>query len=408
MPKFARRVEFMQATSDVIRYLFESMTDPDTISFGGGAPAREALPVEIVHEIASEVLTREKRGVQALQYGNPSGLPDLRQAVIEVLLGPKGLKAGLENILIVAGGIESLNLVSQVYLEPGDVVLVESPTFVHAVQVFKMFEARCIACATDDHGLLIEDVEARIRQYRPKMVYVIPTFQNPTGRTFSLERRKALAALGSQYDVLILEDDPYCELRYSGEPIPPVKRFDETGNTVYVNSFSKIFSPGSRLGYVFADQAIIRKIYEAKMATNSHTNMVTQILCAEFFNRGLFEPHLKRICEIHRQRRDVMMDCIRTMLPDDTRYVYPDGGLFTWVELSEQIDTAAMLGEAVAQKVAYMPGKEFFVDGRPIRRNCMRISFGGVRPEKIRIGMQRLAAVVASSYKKVSVPRTLS
>jgi 2-aminoadipate transaminase len=403
MAKFARRVAFMQDTADVVRYLFESMTDPATISFGGGAPAREALPVEIVHEIASDVLTREKRGVQALQYGNPMGLPDLRQAVIDRLLAPRGLNARLENIIIVAGGIESLNLACQLYLEPGDVVLVESPTFVHAVQVFQMFEASCIACETDDHGLVIEAVEARIKEYHPKMVYVIPTFQNPSGRTLCLERRKALAALGSRYDVVILEDDPYCEMRYDGEAIPPVKSFDQTGNTVHVNSFSKIFSPGSRLGYVFADEAIIRRLYEAKVATNSHTNMVTQILCAEFFNRGLFEPHLKRICEIHRERRDVMLDCIRTMLPDDTRYVHPDGGLFTWVELPEQIDTTAMLGEAVAQKVAYMPGKEFFVQGQPIRRNCMRVSFGAVTPENIRIGMERLAAVVDSSFKAVQV-----
>ena len=394
MAKFAQRIAYMQETSDVIRYLFESMTDPDTISFGGGAPAKEALPVEIIHDIASQVLTRERRGSQALQYGNPMGIPDLRQAVVDRLLKPKGLEGGLENVIIVAGGIESLNLTCQLYLEPGDVVLVESPTFVHAVQVFKMFRARCIACETDDHGLVIEDVEAKIRQYAPKMVYVIPTFQNPSGRTFSLERRKALAELGSQYDIVILEDDPYCELRYSGESLPPVKYFDQTGNTVYVNSFSKIFSPGSRLGYVFADEGIIRKTYEAKMATNSHTNVVTQILCAEFFNQGFFEPHLKRFCDIHRERRDVMMNCIRTMLPADIKSVYPEGGLFTWVELPEQIDTTGMLNEAVEKKVAYMPGKEFFVEGQPIRDNCMRISFGGVSPEKILIGMERLTNVI--------------
>ncbi|HLO30884.1 MAG TPA: PLP-dependent aminotransferase family protein [Anaerolineales bacterium] len=396
MAKFAERIAYMQATSDVMRYLFESMTDPDTISFGGGAPAKEALPVEIVHDIASQVLTRERRGVQALQYGNPIGIPDLRQAVIDKLLAPKGLQAGLENIIIVAGGIESLNLIGQLYLEPGDVILVESPTFVHAIQVFRMFQARCIACETDDHGLVMEDVEAKIRQYAPKMIYVIPTFQNPSGRTCCLERRRALAELGSQYDILILEDDPYCELRYSGKALPPVKYFDETGNTVYANSFSKIFSPGSRLGYVFADEAIIRKFYEVKVATNSHSNLVTQILCAEFFNQGLFEPHLKRICDIHRERRDVMMNCIKTMLPPDIKSVYPDGGLFTWVELPEQMDTAAMLPEAMAQKVAYMPGKEFFVEGQPVRNNCMRVSFGSVAPEKILVGMERLAKVICS------------
>jgi 2-aminoadipate transaminase len=394
MAKFAARMTYMQETADVVRYLFESMTDPDTISFGGGAPAKEALPVESVHKIASQVLTREKRGSQALQYGNPMGIPDLRQAVIDRLLTPKGLKAGLENVIIVGGGIESLYLTCQLYLEPGDVILVESPTFVHAVQTFKMFQAQCIACETDDNGLVLEDVKSKIEQYAPKMVYVIPTFQNPSGRTMSLERRQALAALGSQYDLVILEDDPYCELRYSGETVPPVKSFDQTGNTVYVNSFSKIFSPGSRLGYIFAEEAIIHKSYEAKVATNSHTSVVPQILCAEFFNQGFFEPHLKRFCDIHRERRDVMMDCIHTMLPAEVKSVYPEGGLFTWVELPENVDTTAMLKEAVAQKVAYMPGKEFFVADHPSRNNSMRISFGGVEPEKIRVGMQRLANVI--------------
>jgi 2-aminoadipate transaminase len=396
MPQFAKRMAYMQSTADVIRHLFETMTDPETISFGGGAPAKEALPVELIHDIANEVLTREKRGIQALQYGNPIGIPDLRQAVIDHLLAPKGLHAELENVMIVAGGMENIHLVCQLYLEPGDVVLVEAPTFVHAIQVFKMFEVRCIACETDDHGLVIEDVESKIKQYSPKMIYAIPTFQNPSGRTMSLERRTALAELGNRHDIVILEDDPYCEMRYSGEALPPIKYFDKTGNTIFANSFSKIFSPGSRLGFVYADRIIIEKLYEAKTGTNSHTNMVTQILCAEFFNRGLFEPHLKKILDIHRERRDVMMNCIRTMLPEEVKSVYPDGGLFTWVELPEQVDTTAMLADAMAKKVSYMPGREFFVEGQPIRNNCMRVSFSAVSPEKIQIGMERLSEVIRS------------
>lgn len=394
MPKFAKRLANMQASADVIRQLFESMTNPETISFGGGAPAREALPVELVHDIACEVLTRDKRGIQALQYGNPIGIPDLRQAVIDRLLAPKGLKAGLENVLIVSGGIESMNLVSQLYLEPGDVVLVEAPTFVQAVQIFQLFEARCIACQTDDNGLVIEDVEAKIKQYSPKMVYIIPTFQNPSGRTTELERRKALAELGSRHDIIILEDDPYSEMRYSGEALPPIKYFDKTNNTIFVNSFSKIFSPGSRLGYVFAEESIIHKIYDVKTATNSHANVVTQIICAEFFNRGLYEPHLKMILDIHRERRDVMMECIKTMLPAEIKSVYPDGGLFTWVQMPQRVNTTSMLQDALAQKVAYVPGREFFVEDKDVHDNCMRISFGGVQPENIRLGMERLAKVI--------------
>lgn len=396
MPKFANRMAYMQSSADVIRYLFEAMTDPDVISFGGGAPAREALPVELVHDIALEVLTRDKRGVQALQYGNPIGIPDLRQAAIDRLLTPKGLKADLDNVMIVSGGMENINLASHLYLEPGDVVLVESPTFVQSVQVFRMFEARCIACETDDNGLAIEDVEAKIKKYSPRMIYVIPTFQNPSGRTTSLERRKAIAELGSRHDIVVLEDDPYCEMRYSGEDIAPIKYFDKTGHTIFAHSFSKIFAPGARLGFVFAEKEIIHKIYEAKTGTNSHTNVVTQILCAEFFNRGLFEPHLKAIRDIHRERRDVMMECIKSMLPAEVKSVYPDGGLFTWVELPEHVDTTSMLEEAKQHKVAYMPGKEFFVEGQPIRNNCMRVSFGGVPPEKIRVGMERLSEVILS------------
>jgi len=394
MPDFARRISNMQASADVIRQLFESMTDPQTISFGGGAPAREALPVEAIQQIASEVLTRDKRGIQALQYGNPIGVPDLRQVVIEQLLRPKGLQAGMENVLIVSGGIESMNLVSQLYLEPGDVVLVEAPTFVQAVQIFQLFEARCVACQTDDDGLVIDDVEAKIKALSPKMIYVIPTFQNPSGRTTSLERRKALAALGSRYDIIILEDDPYSEMRYSGEALPPIKFFDKTGNTLFVNSFSKIFSPGSRLGYIFADESIIRKVYDVKTATNSHASVIAQIICAEFFNRGLFEPHLKKIREIHRERRDVMMDCIHTMFPPEIKSIFPDGGLFTWAQFPERINTTALLQDALAEKVAYVPGREFFVEDKDRHDNCMRISFGGVTPDNIQIGMERLATVI--------------
>ena len=400
MTRFAKRMAYMQSTADVIRYLFESMGDPDTISFAGGAPAREALPVEQIHDIANEVLTREKRGVQALQYGNPIGIPELRQAVVERLLAPKGLKASLDQVITVGGGLEGLNLVCQVFLDPGDVILVESPTFVHAVEVFKMFEARCIACPSDDDGLIIEEVEASIKRYAPKMIYVIPTFQNPSGRTLTVERRKALAELGSRYDVLILEDDPYCELRYSGEALPPIRYFDQTGHTIFANSFSKIFSPGSRLGYVYADESIVCKMYDAKTATNSHTNVVTQILCAEFFNRGLFDDHLKLIRDIHRERRDVMVECVRTELPQGIKYVYPDGGLFVWLELPEHVDTTVLLADALVQKVAYMPGREFFVEGQPIRNNCMRVSFGGSTPDRIRTGMDRLATVIGSRLQR--------
>lgn len=396
MPQFAQRMKDMEKTAEIIRNLFNAMTDPETISFGGGAPAHEGLPVEEVQAIAADVLGRDKRGVEALQYGGPMGLKDLREAVANVLLAPKGVQASPEDILIVNGGLETMNLLCQVYMNPGDVILVESPTFVHCVEIFEMFQAKCIAVETDDFGIVPEDVEAKIKEYHPKFVYVIPTFQNPTGKTLPVDRRKRLAELGSQYDVIILEDDPYRDLRYSGEELPPIKAFDKTGHTVLANSFSKIFSPGSRLGYVYAAPEIIAKLFYAKTATNSHTSTLAQVICAEFFNSGCYEKHLEKICSIHRERRDVMMECMEKYMPAGTKWVYPDGGLFTWVELPGDIDTTALLAEANTHKVAYVAGEGFFTEGGGKGKNCMRISFGNVNPEKIRIGMERLGNLIQS------------
>ena len=228
MPKLARRMYDMEGTATIIRALFNAMGSPDMISFGGGAPASEGLPVEELREICNEVLTRDRRGVEALQYGSVAGVPDLRQAVVDVLLKPKGLDASPDEIAIVNGGLETMNLMCQLYIDPGDVILVESPTFVHCVEIFEMFQARCVAVQCDDKGVVVEDVERKIKELHPKFVYVIPTFQNPTGKTLPADRRKRLAELGSEYDVIILEDDPYQELRYSGEPLRPIKYYDTT------------------------------------------------------------------------------------------------------------------------------------------------------------------------------------
>ena len=249
---------------------------------------------------------------------------------------------------------------------------------------------------TDEDGIVLEDLEEKIRRLHPKMVYVVPTFQNPSGKTLSLERRKRVAELGSQYDVVILEDDPYRDLRYSGEELPPIKSFDRTGHTDLANSFSKIFSPGSRLGYIYAAQDIIQKLLDAKSATNSHAPAISQVLCAEFFKRGYFESHLRRIREIHRERRDVMMECLEKFFPEGTKWVYPDGGLFTWVELPGNINTTELLKEAVAHKVSFVAGEGFFTEGGGKGQNCMRLGFSAVPPEKIRIGMERLGRLIQS------------
>ncbi len=397
MPAFAERMKTMERSASIIRGLFGTMGDPGVISFGGGAPAREALPVDLVREIAKDVIRTESRGVEALQYGGVMGLPDLYKAVADDLLAPKGVIADPANILITSGGIEGINLLCQVFIDPGDIILVESPTFVHCVEIFDMFQARCISVSMDENGMIPEDLEEKIKKYHPKMVYLIPTFHNPTGRTLSLDRREKIAGLGSRYDTIILEDDPYRDIRYSGKDLLPIKAFDKTGHTVLANSFSKIFSPGSRLGYVLASEQITEKLFDAKTATNSHTSMLPQVICAEFFRRGYYPAHHRMICDLYRERRDTMIECIDTFFPRGTKRVFPDGGLFTWAELPGGINTTELLAESLADpevRVAFVAGEGFFVEGNGTGNNCMRISFGSTPPERIRIGVERLGRLI--------------
>ena len=319
----------------------------------------------------------------------------MREAVAEVLLRPKGVAADPEDIMIVNGGIETMNLLCQLFIEPGDVILVESPEFVHSVEIFEMFEAKCVPVKTDDDGICPDAVEEAIQKLHPKFVYVVPTFHNPSGRTLSLKRRKRLAEIGSRYDVIILEDDPYRDIRFSGEELPPIKAFDKTGNTVLANSFSKIFSPGARLGYVLSKPEIIEKLYDIKIATNSQTNTTLQLICAEFFRRGYFDAHLAKIRELYRRRSQVMMECIDRCFPAGTKRTTPEGGLFVWVQLPEGYDTTALLQRAAEYRVSFVPGEGFFVEGGGMGKNCMRLSYGAIPEEKIRIGIERLGRLLA-------------
>lgn len=403
MVNYARRISTMSYTADVVRNLFGAMTDPNIISFGGGAPAKEALPVDILRQLTDEVVVKDKRGVEALQYGPIGGTQDMKEIIVNELLAPKGVKCTTDNVMVVAGGLEGINLICQVYIDPGDVILVESPTFVHTVEIFDMFEAKCVAVDMDDNGICTDDLEAKIQQYHPKMIYVIPTFQNPSGRTLSLERRKQVAELAAKYDVLVLEDDPYRDIRYSGEDLPPIKCFDTTGNVVVANSFSKIFSPGVRLGYVMAEPEVIQHLLEVKSATNSHTSMLPQVLCAEFFKRGYYPEHHKMLCDLYRERRDAMLSSIDEFFPAGTKHSFPDGGLFTWVELPEGINTTELLKESTSDldvMVAFVAGEGFFTEGGGRGRNCMRMSFGSNPPEKIREGVMKLGRLIEKKLNK--------
>ena len=397
MDKYARRIAAMAESAAVVKGIFGALGDPELISLGIGAPAKEALPVDILREISNDVLRTDSRGIEALQYGPTAGVRDLQEVISEMLLAPKGISVSPDRIMVTVGGLEAISLTCELFIEPGDIILVEKPTFIHAVETFEMFEAKCVGVEMDDDGMIMEDLEEKIRKYNPKMIYVIPTFQNPSGRTLSLERRKRVAEIASEYDVLVLEDDPYRDIRYSGVDLPPIRSFDTSGNVILCNSFSKIFSAGSRLGYMVAnDDKMMEHLKDAKSALNSHTSLLPQILCAEFFKRGYYAQHHKMICDLYRERRDVMLECLEKYFPQGTKFTRPDGGLFTWAQLPGDLDTALLLKESVSRpgvKVNYVAGEKSFVDGEPVK-NCMRLSFGAVPPEKIRAAVERLGKML--------------
>lgn len=401
MVKFAERMNTMEGAANAIRDAFAAQGSPGAISLTLGGVAAECLPVDQIRAIVDDVMRFDGQGPEILSYGPVQGVLSLREVIARDLLAPKGVTADAEELLILTGGLEAMNLMCQLYIEPGDVILVESPTFFHSIEIFRMFEATLIPVEMDDEGMIVEDLEQKIREHHPKMVYVIPTFQNPTGITLSLERRKKIAALGSQYDVIILEDDPYRDIRYDGEDLQPIKAFDTTGHTVLANSFSKIVSPGLRIGYIMAAKPIIEKLCDAKSATNSHTSLLPQVICAEFFRQGYFPAHHKNLCDVHRLRRDAMIRGIDEFFPAGTKRTHPQGGLFAWVELPEGYNTRDLLAQSAgdpAINVLFVTGEAFYAEGNGKGSNCMRLSFGATPPDHIREAMERLGLLLGREH----------
>ncbi|MDL2217666.1 PLP-dependent aminotransferase family protein [Christensenellaceae bacterium OttesenSCG-928-M15] len=392
MSKFAKRMDGVSGS--VIREILKLMGDPEIISFGGGNPAKESFPLDTVEEIAHEVL--KQNGANILQYGTTEGYAPLRESFLEYIAGPKGVKAEAKNVLTLTGSTQGLDLVSKIFLDPGDVVLVESPTFLGTLQAFATYQAKCVPVETDDEGVVIEDLEAKIKQYNPKLFYVIPTFQNPTGKTLGVERRKKIAELAAKYDLVVMEDDPYGDLRYRGTAIPPIKAFDESGHIILLNSFSKILSPGLRVGAVVANDEIIKKMTVAKQSSDTHTSNLTQAIADAFLRKGLLAPHLKSITPMYAERLDAMLNGLDKFFPASFKHTNPEGGLFVWGELPGTPDVPAMLKRATSEiKVAFIPGQYFYIDPTTMGQNTMRLNFSSATPEKITIGLERLGKLVA-------------
>ena len=389
MYNFSKRIE--EVSPGAVKNILKLMADPEIISFGGGSPAKESFPVDTIQDIVDKTL--KDNGNKVLQYGVTEGWQPLREAYLEHIAYPKGVKASLENVITTSGATQGIKLSVDVFLDYGDVVLVESPTFLGTLMIFDKYFINCIPVETDENGIIIEDLELKIKKYNPKMLYCIPTFQNPTGKTLPLERRKKIAQLASTYNFIVLEDDPYCDLRYKGKVLPQIKSFDETGNVILLNSFSKIISPGLRVGTVVAEKEIIEKILVSKQCSDTHTSNLTQAICAEFLNRGLLPSHIESITSMYSKRLDTMLDCIKKYFPAETKYTQPEGGLFVWAELPGDPDIQKLLEKATKEyKVAFVPGNPFYINPNDGRKS-IRLNFSSNTPEIIEEGMKRLGEV---------------
>ena len=382
--RFARRMSVMQPSS--IREILKVTERPEIISFAGGLPAPELFPVAEVRLAAERALS--ELGPRALQYGTTEGLRPLREK-IAFLMGKREVACSAEDVLITTGSQQSLDLLGKIFLDKGDVILTENPTYLAAIQAFQCFEARFVPVPTDEDGLLPEAADELAAQHRPKFLYTIPNFQNPTGRTLSAERRRALYEIARKRDFLILEDDPYGRLRYRGTALPPIKALDKDGAVVSLSTFSKIIAPGIRTGWAVGPKAVLEKMVIAKQAADLHTSSLDQIVIDRYLADNDNEAHVERIRAAYGERCRIMEEELEARMPAGYRWTHPDGGMFLWVTGPEGLDTNELLRKALDLKVAFVPGRDFFPDASG--GNCMRLNFSNSKPETIREGVRRLA-----------------
>lgn len=372
-----------------IREIFKLLAKPGMISFAGGNPSNTALEPEVVSGLASEALS--KYGTALLQYGATDGFNPFRESAAEFLRGSM-VNCTAEDILPTQGGTQAFDLLLKALVNPGDAVLCESPTFLGAIQAMREYNAKLVPMPTDDQGVIVEAAEELIKEHHPKLMYVIPTFQNPTGITLSLERRKALAALASKYGVVIAEDDPYRDLRYAGEALPSIQSFDEEGWVVYMSSFSKYVSPGLRVGATVVKIPMLRrKMVIGKQSVDVHSPLLNQAIVDAYIRKGLMPGHLERICGDYRQQLNCMLDCFR-FFPEGTVHTVPQGGLFVWVTLPEGMDAMEVFNRAVDNNVAFVPGTHFYTEGGHM--NTLRLNFSMSDIPTIKEGMERLGKVI--------------
>jgi 2-aminoadipate transaminase len=409
---FAFSTALAQLTGTATRDIFRLLSRPEIISFAGGLPASDCLPAAQVAEITAELFADPAEARRILQYGNTEGYAGLRELLAPLLeeVGITGM--GPDNLLVVSGGGQGLDLMCKAFLNAGDVVLVEDPTFLGFLDTAKAYNGRNIGVRADSNGIDLDDLEDKMKRYQPKLLYCVPNFSNPSGKTWPAAKRKAAAALAARYGVMIIEDDPYGRLRFSGTPVPSVKSFDVDDRVIYISSFSKTVSPGMRVGFAAGNAEVIRKLAIGKQGADLHSSNLSMAVVKRYLEKQYFYPNIEKSLPIYRERKTAMTEAIKRYWPLEFRYTDPEGGLFIWGEFPESgssrkgINTVDVFPEAIERNAAYIIGSVFFADGLEpgIKRgtNTLRLNYSNEKPERIEQGIKALGELFKEKLATVS------
>jgi 2-aminoadipate transaminase len=390
---FAERTKVMK--SSAMRDLMALTERDEVISLAGGLPDTSTFPSDSYASLMRQVATESC--ARALQYGPTEGLEIVKRCILEVMDAEAMGAIDLDEVLVTTGGQQVIDLVCKTLIDPGDVIVAEAPTYPGAVPTFCAYEADVVQVEMDRDGMRVDELEATLDRLeaegrRPKFVYTVPTFQNPAGVTMSLPRRERLIRIAAERELLVLEDNPYGLLRYEGEPLPTLRSLDGGEFVIYLGTFSKILSPGIRLGWAVAPRPVLAKMNIGKQAADLCSSSMTQHFVAAYFESGRWQEYVRSLTEIYRRRRDTMLDALAEHFPAEAEWTHPAGGLFVWATLPDYIDTTDLLARALEEHVAFVPGRAAFLDGRG--GSSMRLNFSGVAEDDIREGIRRIGKVV--------------
>ncbi|MCR5805454.1 MAG: PLP-dependent aminotransferase family protein [Oscillospiraceae bacterium] len=389
--KFSDKVQNLKPSA--IREILKVTADPNIISFAAGNPAPDAFPVEKIKEITEEILAKEP--IAALQYSITEGYVPLREAVKARLSAKSSFDPEKDDVIITSGGQQASELACKSFLNEGDTLIAESPSFVGCLNAFRSYNADLVGVKMDDEGIIPEELEKAIKNGRNvKLLYVIPNFQNPSGKCMSAERRKKVYELACRYDIVIIEDDPYGELRFAGENIPTIKSLDTEERVIYAGSFSKVISPGMRVGFACAPKEVISKMVVCKQVSDVHSNILAQMICHRILTQTDFEAHLSKLRDIYRRKYSIMAQGIKDNFPADVKVTEPQGGLFVWADLPDRINMLDFVKKASQSGVAVVPGTAFLCDTNE-PTNSFRMNFSTPSDEQLRKGCEILGKVFA-------------